>query len=56
MNKIPLDQFYTGILPSSTMGQYWLGKTKPKQAFRSTSNALVAQETFLKILFNRNFY
>jgi len=22
-----------------TMGQYWLGKTKPKQAFRSTQNA-----------------
>jgi len=21
------------------MGQYWLGKTKPKQAFRSTQNA-----------------
>ena len=23
----------------TTMGQYWLGKTKPKQAFRSTQNA-----------------
>jgi len=22
-----------------TMGQYWLGKTKPKQAFRLTRNA-----------------
>jgi len=22
-----------------TVGQYWLGKTKPKQAFRSTLNA-----------------
>jgi len=21
------------------MGQYWLGKTKPKQAFRSTQNS-----------------
>jgi len=23
----------------TTMGQYWLGKTKPKEAFRSTRNA-----------------
>ena len=23
----------------TTMGQYWLGKTKPKQAFRLTRNA-----------------
>ena len=23
----------------TTMGHYWLGKTKPKQAFRSTQNA-----------------
>jgi len=25
--------------PQFSMGQYWLGKTKPKQAFRSTRNA-----------------
>jgi len=31
-----------------TMGQYWLGKTKPKQALRSTQNA------FKKLL--RNFW
>ena len=30
-----------------TMGQYWLGKTKPKQVFRSTRN------TFKKL--SRNF-
>ena len=31
-----------------TMRQYWLGKTKPKQAFRSTRN------TFNKLLWNLN--
>ena len=30
----------------TTMRQYWLGKTKPKQAFRSTRN------TFNKLLWN----
>ena len=34
-----------------TMRQYWLGKTKPKQAFRSTRNA------FNKLLRNcKNIY
>ena len=33
--------------PLATMRQYWLGKTKPKQAFRMTQNA------FNKLL--RNF-
>jgi len=33
------------------MGQYWLGKTKPKQAFRSTQNAT----EFFKKLFNEIF-
>ena len=34
-----------------TMRQYWLGKTKPKQAFRSTRNAFskAATEFFLNI-------
>ena len=33
------------------MGQYWLGKTKPKNAFRSTRNA------FKKLSWNlKNFY
>ena len=36
--------------PLMTMRQYWLGKTKPKQAFRSTRNA------FNKLLRNlKNF-
>jgi len=32
------------------MGQYWLGKTKPKQALRLTQNAFkkVATELFFK--------
>ena len=34
----------------TTMGQYWLGETKPKQAFRSTRNA------FKKFLWNFNFF
>ena len=37
----------------TTMGQYWLGKTKPKQAFRMTQNAAME---FLKILLNGIFY
>ena len=32
------------------MGQYWLGKTKPKQAFGSTQNA------FKKLPWNFNFF
>ena len=32
--------------PLTTMRQYWLGKTKPKQAFRLTRN------TFNKLLRN----
>ena len=42
----------------TTMGQYWLGKTKAKEAFRSTRNAFlkVATEFFLKSLFNGMFY
>ena len=32
----------------TTMGQYWLDKTKPKQTFRSTQNA------FKKLLQNFN--
>jgi len=35
------------------MGQYRLGKTKPKQALRSTRNT---SKKLLKKLFNRNFY
>jgi len=35
----------------TTMGQYWLGKTKPKQAFRSTRNVFKScHKNFLKIL------
>jgi len=33
-----------------TMGQYWLGKTKPQKAFRSTRNA------FKKLLWNFKFF
>jgi len=40
-----------------TIGQYWLGKTKPKQAFRSTQNAFKKlPRNFKKILFNGIFY
>jgi len=40
----------------TTMGQYWLGKTKPKQAFRSTQNAFKKLPWNLKKLFNGIFY
>jgi len=42
----------------TTIRQYWLGKTKPKQAFRSTRNAFKKLlRNFKKIiLFNRIFY
>ena len=36
--------------PLMTMRQYWLGKTKPKKAFRSTQNA------FSKLLWNFKNY
>jgi len=40
-----------------TMGQYWLGRTKPKQAFRSTQNAFKKLPWNLKkFLFNGIFY
>ena len=39
------------------MGQYWLGKTKPKQAFKSTWNAFKKLPQNLKqIVFNWIFY
>jgi len=38
------------------MGQYWLGKTKPKQAFRATRNAFKKVATELKKLSNTIFY
>ena len=35
----------------TTMGQYWLSKTKPKQAFRSTRNAFKKlPQNFKKII------
>ena len=38
------------------MRQYWLGKTKPKQAFRSTRNAFnKLLRNFKNNLFNRIF-
>ena len=41
----------------TTMRQYWLGKTKPKQAFRSTRNAFnMLLRNFKNNLFNRIFY
>jgi len=40
-----------------TMEQYWFGKTKPKQAFRSTQNAFKKlPRNFKKSLFNGIFY
>jgi len=40
-----------------TMGQYWLGKTKPKQAFRLTRNAFKKlPRNFKNYLFNEIFY
>jgi len=40
-----------------TMGQYWFGKIKPKQAFRSTQNAFKKLPwKFKKTLFNGIFY
>jgi len=41
----------------TTMGQYWLGKTKPEEAFRSTRNAFnKLPQNFFKNLFNGIFY
>ena len=41
----------------TTMRQYWLGKTKPKQAFRSTRNAFKKLLlNFKNTLFNGIFY
>jgi len=41
----------------TTMGPYWLGKTKPKEAFRLTQNAFKKlPRNFKKRLFNGNFY
>jgi len=40
-----------------TMGQYWLGKIKPKQAFRSTRNApKKLPRNFKNYLFNGIFF
>ena len=41
-----------------TMKQYWLGKTKPKQAFRSTQNAFnkLLKNIIIFKLFNGIFY
>ena len=40
----------------TTMGQYWLGKTKPKQAFRSTRNAFnKLPQNFLKVYLTEFF-
>ena len=36
----------------ATIGQYWLGKTKLKQAFRSTQNAFKSCYGILKIPFH----
>jgi len=37
-------------LIQTTMGQYWLGETKPKEALRSTQNAFnKLPQNFLKI-------
>jgi len=41
----------------TTMGQYWFGKTKPKQAFRSTQNSFKKFPwNFFKNLLNGIFY
>ena len=41
----------------TTMRQYWRGKTKPKQAFRSTQNAFnKLVRNFKFFLFDRIFY
>jgi len=41
----------------TTMGQHWLGKTMPVQAFRSTQNAFKKLPQSLKFfLFNTIFY
>jgi len=41
----------------TTIGQYWLGKTKSKQAFRLTRDGFKKlPQNFLKILFNEIFY
>jgi len=40
-----------------TMGQYWLGKTKPKKAFRLTRNAFKKlPQNFKEFLLNGIFY
>ena len=38
-NDLKLILSYAKNQPLMTIRQYWLGKTKPKQAFRSTQNA-----------------
>ena len=38
-----------------TMGQYWLGKTKPKQAFRSTRNVFKKLPRNLKKIYLTEF-
>jgi len=40
----------------TTMGQYWLGKTKPKKAFRWTRNAFKKSPRNFKKLFNGIFW
>ena len=43
--------------PLTTIRQYWLGETKPKQAFRSTRNAFnKLLRNFKNNLFNGIFY
>ena len=43
--------------PLKTIRQYWLGETKPKQAFRSTQNAFnKLLRNFKNNLFNGIFY
>ena len=46
-NKPPFSQ--------TTMGQYWLGKTKPKQAFRSIQNAFKKLSQNFKKIISWNF-
>ena len=38
-----------------TMRQYWLGKTKPKQAFRSTQNVFNKLLRIFFFIIRRNF-
>jgi len=52
----PQQWFIVGKMKIMMMRQYWLGKTKPKQVFRLSQNALNKFDTeFQKLFIQWNF-